>query len=117
MFNNTGRPYNRCSMVKFQLQPALPTKSTPRSETPVNRTRIGAVMDSAERSGLLIDKTGRISGRVSPKLIARAKANTGLSSDTELLEFALASVALEDRFAEAFRAVRGTVDPDLPLGY
>lgn len=79
--------------------------------------RVETVMDSAEQSGLLSDKTGRIGGRVSPKLIEQAKANTGISSDTQLLEFALANLALEDKFAESFRAVRGTVDPDLELGF
>ena len=83
----------------------------------LSTTRVGAVLASAERSGLLREKTGRIAGRVSPALIERAKANTGIGSDTELLEFALANVALEDRFAEAFGAVRGTVDPELKLGF
>jgi hypothetical protein len=75
------------------------------------------VMEAAERSGLLEEKTSRISGRVSPALIAQAKRRTGIESDTELIEFALASIALEDRFAEAFEAAHGTVDPDLKLGY
>ncbi|MBI1686177.1 hypothetical protein [Caulobacter hibisci] len=74
-------------------------------------------MTSAKRSGLLTEKDGRIGGRLSATIIARAKANTGISTDTELLEFALASLALEDGFAEAFEAVGGTVDPDLKLGF
>ncbi len=77
----------------------------------------GAVMEAADQSGLLKEKTTRISGRVSPALIAAAKRRTGITSDTELIEFALASIALEDNFAEAFKAARGTVDPDLKLGY
>ncbi|WP_205686816.1 hypothetical protein [Caulobacter flavus] len=80
-------------------------------------TRVEAVMNSAQRSGLLADKDGRIGGRLSAALIEQAKANTGIATDTELLEFALASLALEDRFAEAFEAVGGTVDPDLKLGF
>lgn len=78
---------------------------------------VEAVMAAAERSGLLQEKGGRIGGRVSPALIAQAKAQTGIKTDTDLIEFALASVALEDRFAESFKAVRGTVDPDLKLGF
>ncbi|NGM51429.1 hypothetical protein G5B46_17605 [Caulobacter sp. 602-2] len=74
-------------------------------------------MNSAQRSGLMTEKDGRIGGRLSAALIEQAKANTGIVSDTELLEFALASLALEDRFAEAFEAVGGTVDPDLKLGF
>jgi hypothetical protein len=78
--------------------------------------RFEAVMAAAESSGLLREKSGRIGGRVSPKLIERAKAQTGIATDTDLIEFALANVALEDRFAERFRAVRGKVDADIDLG-
>ena len=79
--------------------------------------RVEAVMAAAERSGLLKEKSARIGGRVSPALVREAKAQTGIESDTDLIEFALADLALEDRFAEVFRAVGGTVDPDLKLGY
>lgn len=80
-------------------------------------TMVEAVMAAAERSGLLHEKGGRIGGRISPALVRQAKAQTGIKTDTDLIEFALASVALEDRFAESFKAVRGTVDPDLKLGF
>lgn len=79
--------------------------------------RIEAVLQRAEESGLRTDKDGRIAGRVSADLIKKAKARTGLTSDTELVEFALANVALEDNFAETFRKTRGTVDPTLKLGF
>jgi hypothetical protein len=81
------------------------------------RERIQAVIESAKRSGLLEEKTGRIAGRVSAELIEQAKARTGLTSDTELVEFALASLALEDNFAETFRKTQATVDPSLKLGF
>jgi hypothetical protein len=74
-------------------------------------------MDAAARSGLLKDKNSRIAGRVSAALIEQAKRRTGIESDTDLIEFALASIALEDSFAEAFKASRGKVDPDLKLGF
>lgn len=80
-------------------------------------TQVEAVMAAAERSGLLREKSGRIGGRVSPALVRKAKDKTGIEADTDLINFALASVALEDRFAEAFKAVHGTVDPDLELGW
>lgn len=78
---------------------------------------VEAVMHAAADEGLTVSKDGRIAGRVSSELIAKAKAKTGITSDTELLEFALANVAIEDNFAEAFHAVRGTVDPDLDFGF
>ncbi|WP_235902715.1 hypothetical protein [Sandarakinorhabdus oryzae] len=80
-------------------------------------TRFEAVMAAADRSGLLHGKGGRIGGRISPELIAKAKAQTGIEADTDLIEFALANIAVEDRFAEAFKAVRGAVDADLNLGF
>ena len=82
-----------------------------------SKTQIEAVMSAAERSGLLSQKSGRIGGRVSPALVEQAKARTGIQTDTDLIEFALANIALEDRFADSFKAVRGTVDSDLELGF
>lgn len=78
---------------------------------------VAAVMHAAADEGLTVSKDGRIAGRVSSELIAKAKEKTGITSDTELLEFALANVAVEDKFADAFHAVRGTVDPDLDFGF
>ncbi|MCF8707878.1 hypothetical protein [Rhizorhapis sp. SPR117] len=83
----------------------------------VNAGRVEAVMAAAERSGLLEEKSGRIGGRVSQTLVKRAKALTGIETDTDLIEFALANVALEDGFAERFKAARGKVEPDIDLGF
>jgi len=79
--------------------------------------RVKAVLQSAANEGLTLAKDGRIAGRVSADLINAAKAQTGLQSDTDLIEFALANVALKDNFAQVFRNVKGTVDPDLDLGF
>ena len=79
--------------------------------------QVEAVIAAAQQSGLLREKSGRIGGRVSPALVERAKARTGIEADTDLIEFALANIALEDRFSESFKAVRGKVDPDLNLGF
>ena len=83
----------------------------------VHGTQVEAVMAAAQRSGLLEEKSGRIGGRVSPALVEQAKARTGIETDTDLIEFALANIALEDKFADSFKAIRGTVDPDLKLGF
>jgi hypothetical protein len=79
--------------------------------------RIESVMRSAEKIGLLREKDGRITGRVSSGLIHEAKARTGIRSDTDLIAFALANIALEDNFGEVFRSLEGTVDPDLDLEF
>ena len=93
------------------------TRQVPKTPDPgPPAVQVEAVMDAARRAGLLGDRSGRIGGRVSPALVRQAKARTGLSGDSELIAFALASLALDDRFAETFGAVRGRVDPDLDLG-
>ena len=74
-------------------------------------------MAAAEQSGLIGEKSARIAGRISPELVQRAKQKTGIWTDTELIEFALASLALDDNFGAAFRKARGSVDPDLKLGF
>ena len=74
-------------------------------------------MARAQDSGLRSGKGARIAGRVSPELIDRAKTRTGLRSDPELVEFALANIAIEDNFAEVFRELEATVDPDLDLEF
>ena len=83
----------------------------------VSKARFEAVMLAAEQSGLLSEKGSRIGGRVSPALVRQAKRQTGIETDTDLIEFALATVALEDNFASAFKESRGKVDPTLKLGF
>lgn len=83
----------------------------------VSKTRVDAVMKAAEHSGLLGEKSKRIGGRISPALIEQAKRHTGIETDTDLIEFALAAVALDDDFGSAFRKTRGTIDPELKLGF
>jgi hypothetical protein len=83
----------------------------------VSKVRVDAVMQAARQAGFLHGKGGRIGGRVSPVLVRQAKRQTGIEADTDLIEFALATVALEDDFAQAFRKSRGKVDPELKLGF
>src|SRR3954463_15078712 len=76
-----------------------------------------AVLGQAREAGLLgEDKDARISGRVRRALIEAAKRRTGLSSDTELVEYALARVALEDEFGARLVRRKGAVPPDVDLG-
>lgn len=83
----------------------------------IDPARRKAVLAAAEKSGLLGEKSARIGGRISPALLEQAKKQTGISTDTDLIEFALANVALQDEFSKAFDTVRGTVDPSLKLGF
>jgi hypothetical protein len=88
-----------------------------RKESPIGQGRFEAVMRAAERSGLLSAKSARIAGRVSPALIEQAKTQTGIEGDTDLIAFALASVALKDHFAKTFKKSRGKIPGELKLGF
>jgi hypothetical protein len=46
-----------------------------------------------------------------------SQAKMGIETDTDLIEFALPTVALEEKFAETFKESRGKVDPELKLGF
>ena len=74
-------------------------------------------MKAAEHSGLLGEKSRKSGGRISTALIEQANKHTGIESDNDLIEFALAAVALDDDFGSAFRKIRRTVNPDLKLGF
>ncbi|MBZ9709833.1 hypothetical protein LB543_24295 [Mesorhizobium sp. ESP7-2] len=72
---------------------------------------------AAIRKGLIGSKDERITARLSRALIEQAKRQTGIEGDTELLEFALANVALEDNFPATMNKLAGTIDPDINLGF
>lgn len=90
-------------------------QTTPRNAG--KQQRVAAVIQAARKAGLLNEKGGRIGVRVSPTLVAQAKAETGIEADTDLIEFALANIALKDDFAERFAKLKGTVDPTLDLEF
>lgn len=77
---------------------------------------VDAVLASAEREGLLAGEGSSVGATLSARLVERAKAVTGIADETALLQYALASLAIEDPFFTAFVNSRGTVDPDLDFG-
>jgi len=56
-----------------------------------------------------------LSVRLDEALVEAAKARTGITSDTELAEFALASVALGDDYGEWLLSQAGGLDPSFEL--
>jgi hypothetical protein len=69
-----------------------------------------ATLESARAAGLLGDaKDARVAGRVSSELVAAAKKRAGLSSDTDVIEIALARLALEDDFGASLVRNKGSV--------
>jgi hypothetical protein len=77
-----------------------------------------ATLDSARAAGLLGDaKDARVAGRVSSGLVAAAKKRAGLSSDTDVIEIALARLALEDDFGARLVRNKGTVPRELDIEF
>ena len=82
------------------------------------RHRVDLVMTEARNAGLVGGpKDTVIRGRVSKNLVRAAKKRAGVTSDTELIEIALSSFALEDDFGQKFLKRKGSIDVDLPLEF
>jgi hypothetical protein len=75
------------------------------------------VLETAKEAGLLAGVSSRIAGRIRKELIDAAKARSGIKSDTELLEYALARVALEDDFGKKLITLEGRVPRDVDLEF
>ena len=101
------------------METALKTKTRGRnlaSETLAARRNL--MMRHAEAQGLVGgEKNARIAGRVSRRLLETAREKAGLRSDTELLEYALASIALQDNFGDKLFAHEGKVPKDVDLEF
>jgi hypothetical protein len=76
-----------------------------------------AVVDAARELGLLGGESSRIGARIRYDLVAAAKLRSGITSDTELLEYALAKVALEDDFGTKLVARKGRITKDIDLEF
>ncbi len=79
--------------------------------------RRDAVLETAKNAGLLAGANGRIAARIRRHLVNAAKARSGIKSDTELLEYALARVALEDDFGQKLIIRQGRVPRDVDLEF
>ena len=76
-----------------------------------------AITTAREQGWLGGPKTRVIRARTNAALVDEAKRRTGIRSDTELIEAALASLATHDDFAEWLISQKGTVDPSLDLEF
>lgn len=81
-------------------------------------SQVVTTLKKAKTVGLMKgEKLARISARINPNLVEQAKKQTGIETDTQLVEFALATIALEDNFPETMKRLQGSIDPDIKLGY
>jgi hypothetical protein len=91
--------------------------------TPENSMAITPGVDgviAAAKGAGLIPRTARdakVSGRVHRGLLEAAKQRAGLTSETALLEYALAKVALKNDFGDLFSRLRGSVRRNVELEF
>jgi len=75
-------------------------------------------MAVAEQQGLLRgERTRVVRGRMPEALVTRAKKRTGINSDTDLIEVALANIAVEDDYADWLLSRRGAVSRGADLEF
>ncbi len=80
--------------------------------------KLREVMVIAEEQGLLRGERDQVvRGRMPKALVAQAKKRTGVVSDTDLIELALASIAVADDYADWLLARRGTIDREADLEF
>jgi hypothetical protein len=80
--------------------------------------RVQAMMEQARAVGLVGGaKDRRIAGRVSGSLLAAAKKRAGTSSDSGVIEVALATLALEDDFGAKLVRRKGSIPRDIDLEF
>jgi hypothetical protein len=93
------------------------SRATRRSSRPEGNPRRTAILETARNAGLLAGANGRIAARIRRQLVDAAKARSGIRSDTKLLEYALARVALEDDFGQKLIGRQGRVPRDIDLEF
>lgn len=81
-------------------------------------SRLREIMVIAEQEGLLRgERTQVVRGRMPEALVQRAKKRTGINSDTDLIEVALANIAVEDDYADWLLSRRGAVSRGTDLEF
>ena len=80
--------------------------------------RLKDVLVIADEAGLLKgSRTKVVRGRMPEALVNKAKARTGIRKDTDLIEVALANLAVADDFPEWLLSQKGTLNKDLDLEF
>ena len=81
-------------------------------------TKLSEIMVIAEQEGLLRgERTQVVRGRMPEALVTRAKKRTGIHSDTDLIEVALANIAVEDDYADWLLSRRGVIAREVDLEF
>lgn len=98
---------------------AVPSADRGRSKrSKFSPRRFQDVLTMAKREGLLEGgRTQVVRGRMPEALVSQAKKRTGIKSDTDLIEVALANIAVGDDYAEWLLSRQGTIDPEVDLEF
>jgi hypothetical protein len=87
-----------------------------KSTDPITSARIAFALSALLAKGKLTGaRTERLSARVDPGLIEAARRKTGLNSDSELINAALAVLAAPDDFGPWFAGQAGRLPKDFEL--
>jgi len=85
------------------------------ADSPMRSTKLRDVMVIAEKQGLLRgERTQVVRGRMPEAL---AKKRTGIDSDTDLIEVALANIAVADDYADWLLSRRGAIGSEADLEF
>ena len=85
---------------------------------PLRSEKFKNVLVLAQEKGLLRGaRTKMVRGRMPEALVEKAKDRTGIQSETDLLEVALANLAVADDYPEWLLSRRGAVDADIDLEF
>lgn len=84
------------------------------SEKPFRR-RLSLVLEAMRGLHLLERKSETVTARLNADLLRMAKTRAGVESNSALVEVAIANLAAEDGFPDAFVRARGRVPADIDL--
>ena len=97
---------------------STPTRAGKTPPRKASSRKFHDVLMIAEREGLLPGgRTKVFRGRMPAARVSEAKTRTGIKSDADLIEAALAYVAVADDYAEWLLSRRGSVDSGVPLEF
>jgi hypothetical protein len=109
-------------MAHIQKRPPVnngrPAKSKHQEKRAVATGQFQEKLVFARSEGLLSGvRNVSLQGRMPEKLVERAKARAGVETDTQLIEIALANLAVADEYTIWLLSKRGSVGKDVDLEF